>query len=210
MSLLIAGTAVTAAVAVLLVPFSLLVNVMPLQQLLLRIAGTTGGPDPRFSPAEASSRIASLLKYLTLRTPLADDAFYSATELAHMVDVQRIFQAVYLTALAACVLTVLLIILMRARHIDARSSARAAGFAVLALIAALGTASVTVGFDALFMAFHHLAFTNDFWLLPADSSLIRLVPEQYFMDYFFIALGASAAIAVTLVLLARPRHTHSL
>jgi len=205
----LAATATT-AVAVLLVPFSLIVNFMPLQRLLLFLVGTTGGPAPRFTPAEASYRTASLLRYLAFRTPLASDSFYSGTEIAHMVDVQRIFQAVYLTAIASCLLTALLVALLRHRGIDSRRVAWTSGVAVLALIAALGTASVTIGFDAMFIAFHHLAFTNDFWLLPVDSGLIRLFPEQYFMSYFFIALGASAALAIALIVLSGRNHTRRL
>lgn len=183
---------------------------MPLQRLLLFAAGTSGGLAPRFTPAEAAYRISNLLRYLAFRTPLANDGFYSPVEIAHMVDVQRIFQAVYVAALASCLLTFLLVRLLQHRRSDARHIARWTGTAVLALIAALATASVTVGFDALFIAFHQLAFTNDFWLLPENSGLIRLVPEQYFMDYFFIALGASAALSVALIVLSRRSHTRRL
>ncbi|MEN6387917.1 MAG: TIGR01906 family membrane protein [Candidatus Cryosericum sp.] len=207
---LVIAFTVTATVTVLLVPFSLLVNFMPLQRLLLFLVGTTGGPAPRFTPAEASSRTASVLKYLAFRTPLPGDGFYSSTEIAHMVDVQRIFQAVYLTAIVSCLLTLLLGVFLRRRQMDRKRAARTVGVTVLSLIALLGTASATVGFDAIFIAFHQLAFTNDFWLLPADSGLIRLFPEQYFMSYFFIALGTSAALAIALIVLSRREHTRSL
>lgn len=210
MTALVVATTALSVLAVVFMPFSLLVNFMPLQRLLLFAAGTTGGPAPRFTPAEATYRIASLLRYLAFRTPLANDGFYSPVEIAHMVDVQRIFQTVYLTALVSCLLTFVLVRLLQRRGGDAWRVARWSGTTVLAFIAALATASVTVGFDALFIAFHRLAFTNDFWLLPEDSGLIRLVPEQYFMDYFFIALGASAAIAVALIVLSRWHHTRRL
>jgi integral membrane protein (TIGR01906 family) len=202
---LIILTTATAVVAVLLMPFSLLVNFMPLQRLLLSMVGTTGGTAPRFDVAEAVRRVADLLKYLALRRPLPNDAFYSPLELAHMGDVQAIFQGVYLTALVSCLLTAVLVVLLHKKGSDVRRVARAAGIAVLALVAGLGTASVTIGFDTLFVTFHELAFSNNFWLLPEDSGLIRLFPENYFMAYFFIALGASVIAGLFLTILSRRR-----
>jgi integral membrane protein (TIGR01906 family) len=207
--LIILATA-TAVVATLLTPFSLLVNFVPLQRLLLSMVGTTGGTAPRFDVAEAVRRVAELLKYLALRRPLPNDGFYSPLELAHMGDVQAIFQAVYLTAFVSCLLTAVLVALLRRKGRDVRRVVRAAGIAVLALVAALGTASVTIGFDALFVAFHELAFSNDFWLLPENSGLIRLFPEDYFMSYFFIALGTSVVAALFLTILSRRRRTRRL
>jgi integral membrane protein (TIGR01906 family) len=207
--LIVLATA-TAVVATLLTPFSLLVNFVPLQRLLLSMVGTMGGTAPRFDVAEAVRRVAELLEYLALRRPLPNDGFYSPLELAHMGDVQAIFQAVYLTAFVSCLLTAVLVALLRRKGRDVRRVVRAAGIAVLAIIAALGTASVTIGFDALFVAFHELAFSNDFWLLPENSGLIRLFPEDYFMSYFFIALGASVVAALFLTILSRRRRTRRL
>lgn len=205
-ALIVLATA-TAVVAVLLTPFSLLVNFMPLQRLLLSMVGTTGGTAPRFDVAETVRRVADLLEYLALRRPLPNDAFYSPLELAHMGDVQAIFQGVYLAALVSCLLTVVLVVLFCRNGRDVRRVARAAGITVLALVAALSTASVTIGFDALFIAFHELAFANNFWLLPEDSGLIRLFPENYFMSYFFVALGASVVVALVLTILSPRRRT---
>ncbi|MFA4953713.1 MAG: DUF1461 domain-containing protein [Patescibacteria group bacterium] len=208
-ALIVLATA-AAVVAVLLMPFSLLVNFLPLQRLLLSIVGTTGGAAPRFSVAEAVHRVTDLLAYLALRRPLPDNGFYSSLELAHMGDVQAIFQAVYLTALVSCLLTAVLITLLRRGEGDVRHVVRAAGITVLAIVAALGAISVAIGFDALFIAFHELTFANDFWLLPEDSGLIRLFPEEYFMNYFFVALGASVITALFLTMLSRPRRTRRL
>jgi integral membrane protein (TIGR01906 family) len=205
-ALIILATA-TAVVAVLLTPFSLLVNFMPLQRLLLSMVGTTGGTVPRFGVAEAVRRVADLLKYLALRRPLPNDAFYSPLELAHILDVQAIFRGVYLTALVSCLLTAVLVALLRRNGRDIHRVARAAGITVLALVATLGMASVTIGFDALFITFHELAFANNFWLLPEDSGLIRLFPENYFMSYFFVTLGASLIAALFLTILSCRRRT---
>ncbi|MHB8071138.1 MAG: TIGR01906 family membrane protein [Candidatus Cryosericum sp.] len=209
MTTLVVLAAAATALAVLLVPFSILINFMPLQRLLLSLVGTTGGGAPRFGVSEALQRVGVLLRYLALRVPLPDDGFYSAVELAHMGDVQSVFQTVYLGALvSSCVLGVTLVLLTRRNRDRALQAVRYGGIGVLIFVATAGTAALTVGFDQLFITFHEVVFSNDFWLLPEDSSLIRLFPENYFMSFFFIALAASVIVAVLVILLSlhkRPR-----
>lgn len=196
---------------VLLTPFSLLVNFIPLQKLVLSMVGTIGGMTPRFSVAEAVRRVKDLLKYLAFGRLLPNDGFYSPLELAHMVDVRAIFQLVYLTALVSCLLTIIFFaIVLHRQGRRIRQVVRVAGIAVLIVVAAAGALFAAVGFDALFIRFHELAFANDFWLLPEDSGLIRLFPEHYFMSYFFIALGASVVLALSLTILPLRRHTSRL
>jgi integral membrane protein (TIGR01906 family) len=201
-TVLVVLAATATALAVLLVPFAVLVNFMPLQRLMLWLVGTTGGGAPRFDVSEALRRVGALLRYLALRVPLPDDGFYSAVELAHMGDVQSVFQTVYFTALiSGCILALTLVLLARNNKARALRAVRVGSIADLILVAVLGTTALTVGFDKLFITFHELVFTNTFWLLPEDSSLIRLFPEDYFMGYFFVALAASVTLAVLLTLL---------
>lgn len=42
---------------------------------------------------------------------------------------------------------------------------------------------ITIAFDWSFIAFHKILFTNDLWLLPPESTLIRLFPTQLFIDF---------------------------
>ena len=66
-------------------------------------------------------------------------------------------------------------------------------------------------FDSLFTAFHHLAFTNDLWLMDARTDmLIRLMPETFFRSLgikVLLAVGVAAlvcfAVAVILRILGR-------
>lgn len=190
------------ALAILLMPFALLVNFMPLQRMLLSLVGTTGGLAPRFGTAEALRRTGDLLRYLAFRLPLPDDGFYSTLERVHMADVQSIFQIVYLAALvSSCVAATALLLLAHRDRALARRAVGAGSITVLVLVIVLGTLVVTIGFDTLFISFHELAFSNDFWLLPEDSGLIRLFPENYFMSYFFVVLAASVVVALVLTIL---------
>ncbi len=187
------------AAAILLGPFTVLINCMPVQRLLLFQAETIGGNAPRFTDGEALRRLHDLLRYLAFRRPLPNDGFYSALERVHMSDVQAIFQIVYGACGISLLLTWLLLLYLRHRGCDTRKIVRAAGFFILAVIMILGSFTATNGFDTLFILFHHLAFTNDFWLLPGDAALIRLFPESYFMNCFFLALGTSAAVSLLLL-----------
>ena len=50
------------------------------------------------------------------------------------------------------------------------------------LVVGVGIASLA-GFDRLFEDFHLLSFSNDFWQLdPAEDYLIRIFPEEFFLE----------------------------
>lgn len=58
---------------------------------------------------------------------------------------------------------------------------------------------ITIAFDWSFIAFHKMLFTNDLWLLPPESTLIRLFPKQFFID-FTRKIGLNSMI-ISLVLI---------
>ena len=104
---------------------------------------------------------------------------FSGKEQQHMADVRELFVLARGIALGgALVCAVLLLACWLLRRSD---GAAMAGFrwgigALLLVLAALLVWGM-VDFDSLFILFHHLAFTNDLWLLnPATDLLIRLMP----------------------------------
>ena len=65
-------------------------------------------------------------------------------------------------------------------------SLRAMQGTLLTLLAAVTVLAVVavIDFDALFILFHKVAFTNDLWLLdPRTDMLIRLMPTDFFVTY---------------------------
>ena len=57
-------------------------------------------------------------------------------------------------------------------------------FAALIFAIVLIAVWAMIDFDALFILFHQISFTNDLWLLnPATDLLIRLMPTSFFMEY---------------------------
>ncbi len=118
-------------------------------------------------------------------------------ELAHMADCRRLIRLdgiVFLGCLAAALTAGLL--LFRSRREGSREARRGAKAVLwgLSLLAAGLLLWAAVSFDSLFLTFHRLAFTNDLWLLdPRTDLLIRLMPEQMFVDLGIRGLAAAAA-----------------
>ena len=142
---------------------------------------------------EAAAMIADYLAGRTDTFQLAatvDGAYtetaFNGKEQQHMADVRELFVLARGIALGgALVCAVLLLVCWLLRRSD---GAAMAGFrwgigALLLVLAALLVWGM-VDFDSLFILFHHLAFTNDLWLLnPATDLLIRLMPVSFFVHY---------------------------
>lgn len=72
--------------------------------------------------------------------------------------------------------------------------------AVIALIVALGIWAF-VGFDSLFASLHTLFFANGTWVFPADSLLITLFPEAFWMGMgiIWVAVSIVCCLIVSLI-----------
>ena len=132
----------------------------------------------------------------------AVDTPFNERELKHLEDVKRLFQAglrlrYVLAALALAALTAALLFSTkreRRRGVAAFLIALCAAAIVGAVVASGG-----VDFDAMFIAFHRLAFDNDLWLLnPATDALIRMLPEAFFEAMALDGLTAGVLRALCL------------
>ena len=115
---------------------------------------------------------------------------FTQKEQQHMADVQDIFLAVrYIRNGCLFVLGILALFLYRKDQRLLRKLFRYASLFIIALLAFFGI-GVAFFFEPMFIAFHHLLFTNTMWLLdPAHSVLINMVPEA-----FFVACGVRIAV----------------
>ncbi len=115
------------------------------------------------------------------------DLFTDSREVIHMRDVKGLIHLDYRLmwgSLAVAVGFVVLGALVARRQLASTLARKALTGAVLtiALLAAVGIGSL-VGFEALFLQFHLISFSNDFWQLdPAQNYLIALFPEGFFRD----------------------------
>jgi integral membrane protein (TIGR01906 family) len=119
---------------------------------------------------------------------------FSEKELIHLEDVKDLIQLDYLVQKVAlivmiiCAIVLLLLLKEKWRMLIK-------GF-FLGSILTLGIMTVLVlwavfAFDQLFLVFHLLSFSNDFWILdPTKDFLIMLFPGQFFFDVAIFGFGA--------------------
>jgi integral membrane protein (TIGR01906 family) len=75
------------------------------------------------------------------------------------------------------------------------------GGVTLGLAALIGFGGL-VAFNRLFLAFHQVSFSNDFWLLdPRKDFLIMMFPEGFFLDATMWIAGSTIVEAVLLAAL---------
>ena len=112
---------------------------------------------------------------------------FTPREVAHMRDVKVLIQRVYLVMQVAGAFLVAGIIggiiWYRGSSPDRLSMLfHWGGWLTLALMMGVGFLALT-GFDALFLKFHQIVFTNDLWLLdPRTDYLIILFPQGFWFD----------------------------
>ena len=135
-----------------------------------------------------------------------DCPMFNATELRHMSDVKTLADLVF--SIAAVLLVVASVFVVPAYR--DRSYLRPVTHGViLGCVATLGLlaaalVSVTVAWDGMFDAFHELFFAAGTWRFPYSDTLIRLYPEQLFVDAsILIALLMAVGAMILLVINSR-------
>lgn len=127
---------------------------------------------------------------------------FNEREVSHLRDVKGLIQSCYRGQ--AMALAYLLGYFAVSYALKGRSHLPgAASLLVVSSVATIGLfamAAVAIfsGFDALFLQFHLLSFSNDFWLLdPSRDYLIRIFPSGFFFDAsLFIAAATIVEAAV--------------
>ena len=112
---------------------------------------------------------------------------FNGQEISHMKDVKRLVRGIYvLTVASAAYLAIMIVIgfgLHRGWFVpDLAKRLTWGGGLTLILVVIFGIAAL-VGFDSLFLKFHELSFTNDFWQLdPRTDYLVRIFPQDFWFD----------------------------
>lgn len=115
------------------------------------------------------------------------ESLYNQREIIHMRDVKALVQGVYMVhAMAGAYMAVFAavgFVLMRRKFwLTLGRYVSMGGILTLGLVAAVGLVAL-VGFDRLFLAFHLISFSNDFWMLdPRRDYLIAMFPQGFFFD----------------------------
>ena len=163
------------------------------------VARRTGitNADLRRAGADIRHYFNSGQELLELRAPVygVEREIFNEREVAHMRDVKGLVRGVYLLA----ALSLAYILAATAAGFRWRGWAfvgtlarlvMSGGGLTLALLVAMG-ALILTAFDALFLAFHLVSFSNDFWQLdPRSDYLIIMFPQGFWFD-------ATARVAIT-------------
>ncbi len=153
-----------------------------------RVTGITD-EDLRQVAADIRGYFNSGQEPLEVRTRVygVERAIFKPKEVVHMRDVKRLVQGVYAVAGVTA-----LYLLAYAGYGFARRRGQFTedlawlllwgGSLTAALILAVGLFAL-VGFDTLFLKFHEISFTNDFWQLDSRTDfLVMLFPQQFWFD----------------------------
>lgn len=140
---------------------------------------------------------------------------FNEREIAHMVDVAALVQLLRDVLTGIGLVVFLMVILtgvfcyksVRNGQISGISWRRTAkksmrwGCLLFVFLAAAFAGICAVDFNKAFIAFHHLFFTNDLWLMdPATDLMIRLLPEEFFEAAVWrtVLLAAAGPVLVLL------------
>lgn len=127
-------------------------------------------------------------------------SLFNEKETQHLRDVKSVFlfvdhvQEIALVYVMAYVVGVFVWARERPMH---RLSVHAltGGLLTIGIIVSLGLVALS-GFDQAFEQFHHIAFSNNLWLLdPATDHLIQMFPEGFWFDVTMFLGGLTLAEA---------------
>jgi integral membrane protein (TIGR01906 family) len=124
---------------------------------------------------------------------------FGERELTHMRDVRTLFGAALRVQLVALLSIVALgLLLWRTRLRAAVPAGLLAGSLATLAIAVLAVPVILLGFDGFFVRFHEIFFSGDSWEFSNADTLIRIYPEQFWVDVS--RLTAALAVAQAIVL----------
>ncbi|WP_353948092.1 TIGR01906 family membrane protein [Sporolactobacillus sp. Y61] len=124
---------------------------------------------------------------------------YSSHGAIHFQDVKRIFTAIYLLiAITGIISAIGLYVNIKKKDFHFLKITATA----LALFTAIPLIAFVLDFNAAFVFFHEILFTNDYWIFDAASDpVITILPETFFLHAALLILGL-IAIGMIILLIA--------
>ena len=113
-----------------------------------------------------------------------DENFFTERERLHLSDVKKIItlnQAAAVLLGGLVLVGLIILILKRDEKEFAKTIMGASAITVFAVI--FLWLSALFNFDRIFLQFHFLAFDNDLWQLSESANLIKLFPQQFFVNF---------------------------
>jgi integral membrane protein (TIGR01906 family) len=125
---------------------------------------------------------------------------YNERELSHMDDVKGVVQELTrfgLTLVGVYILSLVLMSISAGSRPALYRSLFWGGIATVVVIV-LALVITATSFEWLFTEFHRLFFTGNTWIFPTSDTLIRLFPEQFWVDAFALMFGGAMLEAIIL------------
>lgn len=132
------------------------------------------------------------------------EPLFNERELSHMVDVKLVTQKLTRFGIGLLVVYALCVIALATSYATRPTLLRAlldGGIFTVVLIIT-GLIAVVLAFDWLFTEFHRLFFTGETWIFPTSDTLIRLYPEQFWIDAFVFVFGGALLEGIVISALA--------
>ncbi len=131
---------------------------------------------------------------------------FGIKEIAHMKDVKRLVQGNYIIQVLSAVAVLSIFISAKLSFSSGTIQfickyAMWGGIATIILVTTIGLAAL-ITFDQLFLAFHRISFTNDFWRLDSSKDyLVIIFPQGFWKDatIFVATLIISSASILSII-----------
>ncbi|GFZ93474.1 TIGR01906 family membrane protein [Nesterenkonia alkaliphila] len=121
-------------------------------------------------------------RYLAELAPGGEPLFTEA-EVSHMADVKILVWYAMIIGVGLLLITLLLALMLRAWRPGGLARGLFAGaWATIGLLIAGVVTPFVIGWDRFFTEFHNLFFPQGNWSFSSESALIRLYPEQFWID----------------------------
>ncbi len=186
---------------------ALVMNKSYYQSLYIKV-----GVYQNFDPQIASYATDNLFGYFRGQNKL-DQNFFSTQAVSHLKDIRDLLSfsnGLFSLSLAA-VIIITAFLISKKQFKTILKSIFISSIITAVFVAVLGLGVATT-FDSFFLKFHQLLFTNTLWLFPADDNLIKLFPEQFFVQFAnqlaFNIFISSATIAIISFLSLRAKRSN--
>ncbi|MAU11213.1 MAG: TIGR01906 family membrane protein [Anaerolineaceae bacterium] len=133
-----------------------------------------------------------------------DCAMFNDLELSHMVDVKQVAQMVFAAALIMLIMDFVIIGLgIRVGEVWPLNALRLGSLLTIGAIVGIVFAAL-FAWDTFFALFHSLFFEDGTWQFYYSDTLIRLYPEQFWLDAA-IFIGGMSLLGAAVLLFVAPK-----
>ncbi|MGV1005154.1 MAG: DUF1461 domain-containing protein [Candidatus Nanopelagicales bacterium] len=136
-------------------------------------------------------------QFRTLRDS-AGQLWYTGAEVDHMIDVRILTDKLWImlgVAAAVCIVGLALLLLRRADRPLAFRALWRGGLLSAALLLSAGL-FLAAAWQTFFYKMHELLFPQGNWMFNADSTLIRLFPDQFWFEAGVAVAGGALVISL--------------